>query len=281
MPKAYFFGFTCKEMDVSFSLEFPDRFPCLQPLCTIRSICLAENMSGLKTFENKFSKCSLFLVNMHWIFPFKKESCSKTFVCKMPTWMEVKYVPYVLNILHILAVKIYFLSFFVDTESNSVSRDRAWEPEVIYSIYLVQTCFIEKQQSPASDWLPLWQVLFGTWAAGLWVLLLRRSRAPSGSGCSGTLQSWLGSVTWVALLCTYFHMIFPMAFHSCDYLRSGDSLCGLWPFVHQRHYSRARGTYLIFVFSLFLVTNFLRVTVCYPDTKKQWCHAPLVTTNKK
>lgn len=48
--------------------------------------------------------------------------------------------------------------------------------------------FIQKQQSPASDRLPLVPMLFGTWAAGPWVLLRRRRRAPPWSGCSGTLH---------------------------------------------------------------------------------------------
>lgn len=59
--------------------------------------------------------------------------------------------------------KYSIVSFSVATESNSVNRDRVLEPEVVYLICPVQTCFIEKQQSPANNWLPLGQTLLGTW----------------------------------------------------------------------------------------------------------------------
>lgn len=119
----------------------------------------------------------------------------------MPAWIVVKKLFLMYQHLTCLG-RQNTCSLSVNTESNSVSRDRGCEPEEVCSIYLVHTCFTEKQQGAASNCLPP-----GT--DGLWYV--------SHCSCTGTgllhgvgaldaSKCWSGSTAWAAL-CLFSHYL--------------------------------------------------------------------------
>lgn len=98
-------------------------------------------------------------------------------------------------------------TFLVGTESNLVSRHRAWEPREVCLMCPVQRGFTAQQQ-----WEP--------GCSGGWHSL---GHEPVATGCCPCASStlihgaglwWLprvwGSITWVAHLCSYFCIVLPI-----------------------------------------------------------------------
>lgn len=136
-----------------------------------------------------------------------------------------KTIPYVRNILHILRVKIYFLSGHRKQSCQQTQGLRTQRG-------VLDVSCAERFYSTAAvrAWL-LWRLtLSGTWASSHWLLPLcqqhthpwsRALVASQGLGVNHVSRSSL----FLFLYCSP---------NSCHSLRPGTSPCGLWLFVHQR-----------------------------------------------